>query len=58
MAGDGDKVRPTGLLVEYKARDHLVQSIVSNIQPAGLFAPMDFAAEVGNASLVRISIEQ
>ena len=58
MGGDGEKARPTGLLVEYKTRDHLIESIVSNIQPAGLFVPTPFAAEIGKAFLVRISIEQ
>ena len=58
MGGDGEKARPTVLLVEYKTRDHLIESVISNAQPAGLFVPTLFAAEIGKAFLVRISIEQ
>lgn len=58
MGGDGEKARPTVPLVEYKTRDHLIESVISNAQPAGLFVPTLFAAEIGKAFLVRISIEQ
>jgi Tfp pilus assembly protein PilZ len=58
MGGDGEKARPMVLLVEYKTRDHLIESVISNVQPAGLFVPTPFAAEIGKAFLVRISIEQ
>ena len=58
MGGEGEKARPTRLLVEYGTRDHLIESIVSNILPVGFFVPTPFAAEVGTVFLVRISVEQ
>ena len=44
MGGDGEKTRPTRMLVEYQTRDHLTESIASNVQPAGFFGPTPFAA--------------
>lgn len=58
MGGDGEKARRTGLLVGYKTRDHLIESVVSNIEPAGLCVSTPFAAEIAKSFLVRISIEQ
>ncbi|MDC1295167.1 hypothetical protein N8077_02380 [Myxococcota bacterium] len=52
MGGEGEKARPTGPLVEYKTRDHLIESIVSNIQPAGLFVSTPFAAKIAKSFLV------
>ena len=58
MGGAEGKERPTRLVVAYKNREHLIESIVSNIQPAGFFVPTPFAAEVGTTFLVRLSLEE
>lgn len=51
------KERPTRLIIAYKSREHLFESIVSNIQPAGFFIPTPFAAEVGETFLIRLSLD-
>jgi Tfp pilus assembly protein PilZ len=58
MGGAADRSRPTRLLVEYKSRDHLIESIISNIQPAGFFIATPFAADVGSHFLMRVSLVQ
>ena len=58
MGGAADRSRLTRLLIEYKSRDHLIESIVSNIQPAGFFIATPFAADVGNHFLVRVTLEE
>jgi len=56
--GATDRARPTRLLIEYKNRDHLIESIISNIQPAGFFIATPFAADVGNQFLIRVTLEE
>jgi len=58
MGGAADRARPTRLLIEYKSRDHLIESIISNIQPAGFFIATPFAADVGVHFLIRASLEE
>jgi len=58
MGGRDGKERPTRMLVEYRNREHLLDSIVSNIQPAGFFVATPFAAEVGETFLMRVSLEE
>ena len=58
MGGDAGPARPTRLVVDYKSRDHLIESIVSNIQPAGFFVATPFAAEVGVEFLVRVTLTE
>lgn len=52
------RIRPTHLLISYKSRESLIDSIVSNIRPAGLFVPTPFAADVGTPFLLRVSLDQ
>ena len=52
------RVCPSGLVLSYKSRDALVDSIVINIQPAGFFVPTPFAALVGTTFLIRPILEQ
>ncbi len=58
MGGRDGKEHPTRLLVEYRNREHLLESIVSNIQPAGFFVPTPFAAEIGATFLMRVALEE
>ena len=58
MGGDPGSSRPTRLLIEYKSREHLLESLVSNVRPAGLFVATPFAAEVGVEFVVRISLAE
>ncbi|CAN0249344.1 unnamed protein product [Discosporangium mesarthrocarpum] len=58
MGGSEGKERPTRLLVEYRDREHLLESIVSNLQPAGFFVATPFAAEVGVTFSMRVSLEE
>ena len=58
MGGEDSRERPTRLVVEYRNREHLLDSVVSNIQPAGFFVPTPFAAEVGAHFLMRLSLEE
>lgn len=57
MGGEGGKERPTKLLIEYKSREHLLESIVTNLQPAGFFVATPFAAEVGVEFVARITLQ-
>ena len=56
MGGAAARERPTRLLIEYKHREHLIESIISNIQPAGFFIATPFAADVGSHFLLRVSL--
>ncbi|MEM9177425.1 MAG: hypothetical protein AAGC67_19595 [Myxococcota bacterium] len=56
IGGGEGKERPTRLVVGYRNREHLLDSIVSNLQPAGFFVPTPFAAEVGATFLMRLSL--
>ena len=58
MGGSDGKERPTRLVIVYRTREHLLGSIVSNIQPAGFFIPTPFAAEVGTSFPLRLSLEE
>jgi Tfp pilus assembly protein PilZ len=58
LGGGSGRPRPSRLLVRYRSRDHLIDSILSNVRPAGFFVPTPFAAEVGTEFLVRITLEQ
>jgi hypothetical protein len=57
MGGNDSKVRPAILLIEYKTREALIESVVPNIQPAGFFVPTPFAAETGTTFILRIRLE-
>lgn len=48
----------TRLVVSYAPRKALVESVIENIQPAGLLVPTPFAAEVGTRFLLRISLDR
>jgi hypothetical protein len=56
--GEDARARLTRLVIPYRSRDALIDSIVANIRPAGFFVPTPFAAEVGTPFLVRISLDQ
>ena len=58
IGGSDGKERPTRLVIEYRSREHLLESVVDNIQPAGFFIPTPFAAEVGTTFLLRLSLEE
>lgn len=58
IGGDPGSARPTRLLIEYKSREHLIESLVANIQPAGLFVATPFAADVGVEFVVRITLAE
>ncbi len=58
LGGEPGRARPSRLLVPYRSRDHLIDSIVPNVRPAGFFVPTPFAAEVGTEFVVRITLEQ
>lgn len=51
------KARLTRLVLEYRSREELVDSIVDHIRPVGLFVPTPFAAEVGTNFLARVTLE-
>ena len=56
MGGEDAKRRPTTLLIAYKTRNHLLESVIDNIQPAGFFVPTPFAADVGTHFLARVGL--
>ncbi len=58
IGGREGKERPTRLRVEYRNREHLLESVVPNLQPAGFFVATPFAAEVGVTFLMRVSLEE
>ncbi len=58
IGGSDGKARPTRLVVTYASRDALIDSIVTNIQPAGLFVPTPFVANVGTHFLLRVNLAQ
>lgn len=49
--------RLTRLVLEYRSRDELLDSVVDHIRPVGLFVPTPFAAEVGTNFLARVTLE-
>lgn len=57
IGGEDANARPTRLLVAYRSREALLESLIDNIQPVGFFVPTPFAALVGTRFLVRISLE-
>jgi Tfp pilus assembly protein PilZ len=56
--GYNGRSRPTRLIVAYRSRNVLIDSIVPNIKPAGFFVPTPFAAGVGTNLIVRVSLDK
>jgi hypothetical protein len=50
--------RPTRLLAVYESRNALIDAIITNISPAGLFLATPFTAPVGTKLLVRVHLEK
>lgn len=61
LSATGDenrRPRPTRLLVSYRSRNALLDSIIPSIRPAGFYVGTPFAAEVGTSFLVRLSLDR
>ncbi len=50
--------RTTRLLAVYESRDELINAIITNISPAGLFLSTAFTAPVGTRLLVRVHLSR
>ena len=57
MGPGAARERPTRLLVGYWNRKELIEALVDNVQPIGLFVPTPFAARTGTSFLLQLSLE-